>query len=170
MSTKVLTIPLVALTLLGCHNEPKEAPVHAADTAQPSTPAIEQGKSAAVEARPELRPQTALVELGYSPNEDGAVTEGMKSRRFLAGLSFVLAVRTVDLGEGASVSVRWRDANGQDLSSETKRPTTGQSFLDFANPDTTQWTAGFYRVEVESSGKELGKLEFEIFRAGASGG
>lgn len=173
MSTKLLAMAMVALLFSSCQRERKQD-ASSSDVAPPvssarATAGNEETQGAAA-ARPELRPQSASIELGYSANEAGAVIEGVKSRRFLAGLSFVLAIRTADLGEGAMVSVRWKDANGQELAAETKRPSMGQAFLDFANPDTTQWAAGSYRVEVESAGNPLGKIEFEVFRTGGSGG
>lgn len=102
------------------------------------------------------------VTVGTELSEDGSIETFNTDDEFAPGSTVYVAMEVGDATAGSEVRVVWYGPNGNEISSDTKTVLTGQHYMNFASPDTSDWELGTYRGEVWYGTEMINEFEFQI--------
>lgn len=149
MKTLRWMIPCLFATVLiaaaGCHSQDQAA----ADNNGLMSPS--QAKAAIGE-----------VTLGHQLGADGTIAGDQKGNRFSAGQPVFGAFMIGKAPAGTPVTVDWYGPNNQQLASEQKMVSRGESVMTFSAKDTSAWGPGDYHVDISVGGQKVDAERFSV--------
>jgi hypothetical protein len=135
----------VLIAAAGCHSQDQAA----ADNNGVMTPS--QAKAAIGE-----------VTIGHQVGADGTIAGDQKGNNFTAGQPVFVAFMIGKAPAGTPVTVGWYGPNDQQLASDQKLVSRGQSTMTFNSQDTSAWGQGDYHVDVSVGGQKVDAERFSI--------
>ena len=108
--------------------------------------------------------QAALgdVTVGHQVGADGTIAGDQKGNNFTAGQPVFVAFMIGKAPAGTPVTVDWYGPNNQQLASDPKTVSRGQSTMSFSSKDTSGWGQGDYHVDISVGGQKVDSERFGI--------
>jgi hypothetical protein len=136
----------VLVAAAGCRSQDQAAADNASGTMSPSAAKAAIGD----------------VTIGHQLGANGMIAADQKGNNFPAGQPIFVAFTIGKAPAGTPVTADWYGPNNQQLATDQKTVTRGQSSMSFASKDTTGWGAGDYHVDLSVSGQKVDTERFEI--------
>src|ERR1700688_773055 len=105
------------------------------------------------------------VTIGHQLGANGTIAADQKGNNFPAGKPIFVAFTIGKAPAGTPVTVDWYGPNNQQLATDQKTVTRGQSAMNFAAKDTTGWGSGDYHVDLSVGGQKVDTERFSIVAA-----
>jgi hypothetical protein len=135
----------VSIAAAGCHSQDQAA----ADNNGVMSPS--QAKAAIGE-----------VTLGHQVGADGTIAGDQKGNRFTAGQPVFVSFMIGKAPAGTPVTVDWYGPNNQQVGSEPKVVSRGESAMTSSAKDTSAWAPGDYHVDVSVGGQKVDTERFSV--------
>ncbi|MBV8199627.1 MAG: hypothetical protein JOZ15_03285, partial [Acidobacteria bacterium] len=135
----------VLIAAAGCHSQDQAA----ADNNGVMTPS--QAKSAIGD-----------VTVGHQIGADGTIAGDQKGNNFTAGQPVFVAFPIGKAPAGTPVTIGWFGPDNQQLASDQKLVSRGQSAISFSSKDTSGWGPGDYHVDISVGGQKVDTERFQL--------
>jgi hypothetical protein len=106
------------------------------------------------------------VTVGHQLAADGSIAADQKGKSFKPGEIVYVAFDIAKAPPGTLVQVNWFGPDGQPVGSDTETVRSGQTYMNFASPDTSSWGKGDYRADVTVGDKKVDSEHFGIVEPG----
>lgn len=113
------------------------------------------------------KPKNAIsdVTVGHRLGADGTIAAEEKGKNFIPGQTVFIAFKAGDSPTGTSVHIAWVGPNGQDLGSEDKQVSAGQTNMHFEARKTGEWGLGDYHADLSVGSDKVDTENFSIVNA-----
>lgn len=105
------------------------------------------------------------VTIGHQVGADGTIAGDQKGNNFTAGQPVFIAFKIGKAPAGTPVTIGWFGPDGQQIASDQKMVSSGESALTFSAKDTSGWGAGDYHADISVGGQKVDTERFSIVAA-----
>ncbi len=137
----------VMVAAAGCRSQDQAA----ADNGTPGALTPSQAKSAIGD-----------VTVGHQLGADGTIAADQKGNNFNAGQPVFVAFKIGQAPAGTAVTIAWYGPDGQQIASDQKMVSKGESTMTFSSKDTGAWGPGDYHVDLSVGGQKVDTERFSI--------
>src|SRR5258708_4175089 len=95
------------------------------------------------------------VTLGHQVGADGTIAGDQKGNHFTAGQPVFISFMIGKAPAGTPVTVDWGGPSNQQLASDQKMVSRGESVMTFDAKNTSAWTPGDYHVDISVGGQKV---------------
>jgi|HubBroStandDraft_3_1064219.scaffolds.fasta_scaffold27910_2 hypothetical protein len=106
------------------------------------------------------------VTVGHQLAADGSIAADQKGKSFKPGEIVYVAFDISKAPAGTVVQVNWFGPDNKPVGSDTETVRSGQTNMNFASPDTSNWGTGDYHAEVTVGDKKVDSEKFKIVEPG----
>jgi hypothetical protein len=106
------------------------------------------------------------VTVGHQLAADGSIAADQKGKSFSPGQTVYVTFNIAKAPAGTSVELAWFDPQNQPAGSDTETVRSGQTYMNFASPDTSSWGPGTYRADITLGDKKVDSERFSIVAPG----
>jgi hypothetical protein len=108
--------------------------------------------------------KTAVGEItvGHQVGADGTIAADQKGNNFNPGQPVVIAFRIGEAPAGTLVTVDWYGPGNQELATDQKTVSKGESAMSFGSKDTSAWSPGDYHADITVGGQKVDSERFSI--------
>jgi hypothetical protein len=110
----------------------------------------------------EARSAIGDVTIGHQVGADGTIAGDQKGNNFTAGQPVIIAFKIGKAPAGTPVTVAWYGPDGQQVASDQKMVSSGDSTMTFTAKDTSGWGPGDYHVDLSAGGQKVDTERFGI--------
>ncbi|HYL05718.1 MAG TPA: hypothetical protein VE075_06745 [Thermoanaerobaculia bacterium] len=100
------------------------------------------------------------VTIGHQVGADGTIAGDQKGNNFTAGQPVFVAFMIGKAPAGTPVTIAWYGPNGQQIASDQKLVSRGESTMSFSSKDTSAWGPGDYHVDISVGGQKVDTERF----------
>jgi len=102
------------------------------------------------------------VTVGHQIGADGTIAGDQKGNNFTAGQPVFVAFTIGKAPAGTPVTIDWYGPDNQQLASDQKLLSRGQSNMSFSSKDTSGWGQGDYHLDISVGGQKIDTQRFGI--------
>jgi hypothetical protein len=102
------------------------------------------------------------VTVGHQVGADGTIAGDQKGNNFTAGQPVFIAFKIGKAPAGTPVTNAWFGPDGQQIASDQKMVSSGESTMTFSSQDTSGWGPGDYHVDLSVGGQKVDTERFSI--------
>jgi hypothetical protein len=102
------------------------------------------------------------ITVGHQLAADGSIAADQKGNNFSPGQPLYITFKIGKAPAGTPVTVDWFGPDGQQLASDQKTVSRGNSEMSFTSKDTSGWGAGDYHADISVGGQKVDTERFSI--------